>query len=451
MKQLLLQLKRSLSARLLAVFAVTSILLSALLFIAIAHAFTSNWRANVRPHLEQILDFISEEIGDPPNTKSADDLAERLPVNIYIVGPDGTYSTNGQDLNIDDESFTKRTHGAYKRRVPENSSYAFSGDENRTLLRSDVGEYQVFYELAHLNDAKQRRGFITPALLIALCMLMLCFLVIKRMLRPVRDIRDGVKLMGEGDLSHRVPIRHDNDLGQLAGSINTMASDIEQMLDAKRQLLLGASHELRTPLTRAKVAVQLLDESKQRQLLEEDLLEMEQLIADILESERMKSGHAALHQTPVDLIKLAQSVVNEMHSDNIIVQSPSSISLIQGDETRLRILIRNLLSNAIKHNDNDRAKVSINIEQIHEQIQLSVSDSGPGIAEEHINTVTEPFFRIDQSRTRATGGFGLGLHLAKLIAEAHNGSLHIKSSTAGNGTSGTNIVITLPLSLTKKT
>jgi len=451
MKNVLLQLKRSLSARLLAVFAITSILLSLLLFIAIAHAFTSQWRANARPHLEQILDFISEEIGNPPNTEAADDLAERLPVNIYINGPDGTYSTNGEDLNIDDESFTNRTHRAYKRRIPENSNYAFSGDENRTLLRSEVGEYQVFYELAHRNDAKQRRGFITPALLIALCMLALCFLVIKRMLRPVRDIRDGVKLMGEGDLSHRVPIRHDNDLGQLADSINTMASDIEHMLDAKRQLLLGASHELRTPLTRAKVAVQLLDESRERQLLEDDLFEMEQLIADILESERMKSGHAALHHTSVDLIALSHSVANEVHTDNIVVQKPSSMSAIQADETRLRILIRNILSNAIKHNDDDRGRVTLNIKQTDEHVHISVSDSGPGIAEEHIHTVTEPFYRIDRSRTRATGGFGLGLHLAKLIAEAHNGSLLINSYTASNGTSGTKVVITLPLNPTEKT
>jgi len=282
-------------------------------------------------------------------------------------------------------------------------------------------------------------------------MLALCFLVIKRMLRPVRDIRDGVKLMVEGDLSHRVPVRHDNDLGQLAGSINTMASDIEQMLDAKRQLLLGASHELRTPLTRAKVAVQLLDESRERQLLEDDLFEMTQLIADILESERMKSGHAALHHTAVDLIALSHSVANEVHTDNIVVQNPSSMPAIQADETRLRILIRNTLSNAIKYNDDDRGRVTLNIKQTDDHVHISVSDSGPGIAEEHIHTVTEPFYRIDRSRTRATGGFGLGLHLAKLIAEAHNGSLLIDSSTAGNGTSGTKVVITLPLNPTEKT
>ncbi len=447
MKNLLLQLKRSLSARLLAVFAITSILLSLLLFIAIAHAFTSNWRANVRPHLEQVLDFISQEIGDPPNTESADDLARRLPVNIYIIGPDGNYSTNGKELNIDDESFTQRDHRAYKHRVPKNANYAFGGDENRTLLRSEVGDYQVFYELDHINDARQRRGFITPALLIALLMLALCFLAIKRMLRPVRDIRDGVKLMGNGDLSHRVPVRHDNDLGQLAGSINTMANDIEQMLDAKRQLLLGASHELRTPLTRAKVAVQLLDESKERQLLEEDLAEMERLIADILESEKMRTGHAALHYTSVDLITLLNTVANDMHTDNITVQFPESVAPIQADETRLKILFRNIISNAIKHNDDARATVLLALETTKDQVKITVSDTGPGIAAEHISTITEPFYRIDQSRTRSTGGFGLGLHLAKLIAEAHNGNLYISSSTAKKGTSGTDVVISLPLTL----
>jgi len=449
------QLKRSLTARLLIVFLGTSALLSITLVVFIAHAFTSNWRFNARPHLEQYLDFISAEIGNPPSIEKATDLAERLPVDIYIVGPDKSFSTNGQPLDIDEVTFSGPINRHFKNRHFANADIEFSGDEDRTLLRTVVGDYQVIYQLLHRRDAKQRRTLITPALLSALGVLGICFLIIRRMLRPVRDIKYGVKQMGQGDLGHRVPVRHNNDLGELAGSINSMAVDIEQMLDAKRQLLLGASHELRSPLTRAKVAVQLLDESKARNLIEDDLNEMEQLIANILESERMKTGHAALQRTTINVNQLTQSVVNELQAKDVVIECEQTLPEIVADKTRLRILLRNLIGNAIEHNgkadaatSNAGALVTIKLEHIDKHLHINVIDSGPGIAAEHIEHVTEPFYRTDASRTRSTGGFGLGLHLAKLIAEAHGGSLTISSRTAhslnASESSGTIVLVQIP-------
>ena len=449
--KMLMRLKRSLSARLLMVFIATSVLLIALLFMAIAHAFSSQWRANVRPHLEQYLDFISAEIGDPPSAENARALAERLPVNIYIKGPDTDFSTNGESLDVHEESFKPSKHhgrGRFRHREYTEGKIEFGGDEDRTFLRSDVGEYQVFYELVHLHNARQRRNFILPALLCALGILTLCFFVIRRMLRPVRDIRDGVKTMGQGNLAHRVPVRHDNDLGDLAMNINTMASDIEQMLDAKRQLLLGASHELRSPLTRAKIATQLLDESKERTLLEEDLTEMENLITDILEGERMKSGHKSLQLKLVNIEQLVNYVIDETQAGNVSVQCISELPLLNLDETRIRILLRNLIVNAVKHSVNQKAAVVVELEKKESSLDIIVQDSGPGIPPEQIKHVTEPFYRTDASRTRSTGGFGLGLHLALLIAEAHGGSLRIQSVTeetaAAGESTGTRVVVELP-------
>jgi len=278
------------------------------------------------------------------------------------------------------------------------------------------------------------------------------------MLRPVRDIKYGVKQMGQGDLAYRVPVRHNNDLGELAGSINSMAIDIEQMLDAKRQLLLGASHELRSPLTRAKVALQLLDESKTRNLIEDDLVEMEHLISNILESERIKTGHAALQRSTFNLKELVQSVVDEIQASPVVIECSQALPDIVADKTRLRILLRNLIGNAFEHNENTdstdqnettRTPVTIKLEHIEENLQISVIDSGPGIDAEHIELVTEPFYRTDESRTRSTGGFGLGLHLAKLIAEAHGGSLNISSRTNHSSStgehSGTSVLVKIPL------
>ncbi len=448
MTKLLLKLKRSLTTRLLVVFLATSALLVASLFIVIAHGFATQWRVKARPHLEQYLDFVSAEIGSPPSEQKAKELAERLPVNIYIVGQTSFYSTNGQELDIENIRFAHPARRKFNRKSIADANIEFSGDEDRTLLRTTVGDYKVYYELPHLRDAKHQRLIIIPILLCLLTVMGICFLIIKRMLRPVRDIRDGVRLMGQGDLGHRVPVRHDNDLGELAGSINTMASDIEQMLDAKRQLLLGASHELRSPLTRAKVATQLLEESKARDLIEEDLIEMENLIANILESERMKTGHAALQRESFSLPQLIQSVVEETHSANVTINAEENIPPIIADKTRLRILFRNLIGNAVNHNEHTQAPVTVEIESSTHTLLIRVIDSGAGIAPEHLDKVTEPFYRTDASRTRATGGFGLGLHLAKLISEAHGGSLSIESRTADDlnptNLTGTTVSVVLP-------
>jgi len=451
MTALLLRLKRSVTARLLAVFIVTSVLLIILLFVVIAHGFAQQWKTNARPHMEQYLDFISAEIGNPPSEENARKLADRLPVNIYIVGPKSNYSTNGEELDFGNRSFNRpsqHSNRALKHLENRPGNIEFSGDEDRTLLKSIVGDYQVFYELDHRRTNNRRVKVIVPALLSVLAALGICFLIIRRMLRPVRDIQIGVKRMGKGDLAYRVPVRHDNDLGELAHSINTMAVDIEQMLDAKRQLLLGASHELRSPLTRAKIATQLMDESKERQLLEDDLQEMESLIADILESERMKSGHAALQLQSVNLQSLVQSVVSETQADNVLVECETTLPLIQLDETRIRILLRNLIGNAVAHRGDQFPNVLVKINYDSNTTIISVCDSGPGIEPEHINRVTEPFYRTDASRTRSTGGFGLGLHLAKLIAEAHGGTLTINSRTINTEGStektGTDVVVELP-------
>jgi len=444
MKSLLRRLKRSLTTRILLVFLVITIVLEILLVVSLIHGFSRQWRVNIHPHLEQYLYYVLDDIGDPPSVEKAKDIADRLVLNIHITGPDTNYSSNDQPFDATNLNF----HNPKQRRLLSKSDNLWSTIEvgehfDRTVLRHTAGEYQVYFELPH----RRHGGLPLVPLICMILLLALCYLILRRMLKPVQDIKVGVKRMGSGDLNYRVPVRADNDLGELATSINTMAGDIEQMLDAKRQLLLGASHELRSPLTRAKVALQLLDESPNRNRIEEDLAEMEMLITDILESERMKSGHAALERSGVDMAELVATVVNELQAVDLDVEIANDLPELSLDSTRIHILLRNILSNALTHGSNTDRHPTLSIYQLpeKEQLVIDVSDHGPGIPSEHLDAVSEPFYRIDGSRTRNTGGFGLGLHLAKLIAEAHGGHFVVESRTADETTaSGTTILVTLP-------
>jgi len=439
LKTLLQRFQRSLTARLLLVFIFTGIVICAAIIITILHGFTSQWRGNVRPHLLQYLDYVNNDIGSPPDLLRARELAEELPINIYITGPNTDFSSTGSPLNIQNLDFFTPHRNRYRRKGEQtnpdlSSKIRFGEHDDRTILVNEVGDYQIAYELIHHSQRSARDNFIGRAMLLVLVLLGLCYFLIRRMLRPVQDIKTGVHRMGQGELSYRVPVRNKNDLGVLASSINAMAADIEHMLDAKQQLLLGVSHELRSPITRAKIATQLLDDSTNKQRLMEDLAEMETLITEILETERMQSGHTVLHRELVDPGKLAAAVLEELS-----LTVADNLPHYRLDEARLRLLLRNLYSNAQRHGGSADIPPSVSVAGDSASVTITVRDYGPGIPPEYIGRITEPFYRVDASRTRSTGGFGLGLYLCKKIADAHNGSLRVESMS-GHGTS---VIVTL--------
>ena len=438
--------RQSLTTRLLLLFVLASLLMVGLLVGSLIHAIGSQWRYGIAPHLEQYLDYVNADLGYPPSQQRAIELADKLPLNIYIQGPDVSFSTSNRELDLGDLEFRDRSHSNKKRR---HSGRIDIGEHNdRTVLRNQTGEYRIYYEVQHQHNRSRRNDFLWIPVLFLGLILGGCYLVLRKMLRPVQDIKKAVHAMGAGQLDTRVPVRSQNDLGSLAGSINTMAEDIESLLDAKRQLLLGASHELRTPITRAKIATQLLDDSANRQRIIEDLDEMESLIGDIIESERVTGGHSALNLSEINLTELLSTLLQEMHDSNIETDFADALPMIKADAVRLKLLFRNLINNALQHGASDRPPL-LKTRFDATSIKVSVTDYGTGISAEHLDKLTEPFYRTDASRTRATGGFGLGLHIVDLIVKAHGATLSIESPPSGpeqSGTekSGTKLTVKLP-------
>jgi signal transduction histidine kinase len=280
---------------------------------------------------------------------------------------------------------------------------------------------------------------------------------VRRMLRPLDDIRAGALRFGAGDFAQPIPVRHahrPDQLGELAGTINTMGADIHQMLEAKRTLLLAISHELRSPLTRARLNTELLPETTEvqpsREALLRDLALMRDLVTDLLESERLASPHAALHREPVDLAALVCDVVCELQSAHaqadgsdapqIDTALPAALPPLPLDPTRMRLLVRNLLDNALRHSSQAPDAPRIEVQALADgAVQLIVRDFGPGVADDQIPNLGQPFFRPDAARTREGGGVGLGLYLCRLVAQAHGGSFAVR-----NARPGLEVVVVLP-------
>lgn len=269
---------------------------------------------------------------------------------------------------------------------------------------------------------------------------------IRRMLRPLRALAYGAAMFGRGELSHRIRVRHHDEIGALAGRFNRMADDIQAMLDAKRELLLAISHELRSPLTRARLNAELMDEGRPQQAVVHELGLMRDLIEDLLERERLDAGHGALRLEACAWPALVDELLHKRFADEVAtsrlrIDLAEGLPAMQLDRTRMQRLLGNLLDNALRHHDAAQGPVTLQVRLAAGELQMSVRDLGPGVPEEALDKLGQPFFRPDSARTRDSGGVGLGLNLCRLIAQAHGGALQLR-----NAHPGLEATLALPLS-----
>ncbi len=426
---------RSLSGKLVLLFLVMALLLALFAGGGIGAAFRARFKENIRPHMHHYMEYIRSDIGIPPDLSKAEQIAKKLPVEIYIRGPGINWASDGNPLELR----RLRPHRSFFR---EGIRYTLGELDGREYLISREGRYAIAFSVRPTHEGANWRVIIGIGVLLLL--LVALYYATRRLFSPIGIIRNGVKQFGSGDLTHRIEIDRKDELGELAASINVMADDIQQMLDAKRQLLLAISHELRSPLTRAKVSLGMLEDADASQEINRDLDEMEKLIEELLETERLSSRHHALNREEVSLSDLIHGLIAaHFEGRDIRLDLPQEPVTTLVDAPRLRLLLKNLLQNALRHTPEDAEPPQLVLERRGEKIRFQIRDSGTGIEKQHLPHLTEPFYRVDPARQRETGGYGLGLYLCRMIAEAHGGSLTI-DSTPGEGTV---VEIELPLTL----
>ncbi|HTC20702.1 MAG TPA: HAMP domain-containing sensor histidine kinase [bacterium] len=270
----------------------------------------------------------------------------------------------------------------------------------------------------------------------ALLVMAPCFFMLKRMFRPLRMLLKGVKEVSEGNLDFQFEAkgRH-GEIHYLAESFNLMVQRIREMVQSKDQLLLDVSHELRSPLTRLKVALEMTPKGKMKDSMLRDVSEMETMITEILETERLKNGNGKLALGPVDLDALARETQAKFKSrkPGVKIAGKPKALVIQADEARVKTVLQNVLENALKYSMGRKKPVEIHLSQDEKEATLAVQDFGQGIPPEDQEKVFEPFYRVDKSRTKDTGGYGLGLSLCREIMLAHGGDIRLQSEP-GQGT-----------------
>lgn len=423
------RLRRSLKWRLVGLFLLLALATTVVFIGGAQRLLRAGWQDYARPLVADYVDRLAADIGSPPDVAKAEAFTRRLPLRIRIEGPRVNWSS--QPAVADEhESARDRGDGTERRRRWRDPLAGEGGDW--LLSRTTADGHRISFGLSDVgaHDRPRLVGWTTLALLLLLTAL--AYAVVRRLLRPLDDIRAGAVRFGEGDFSQPIRPRRSDELGELAEQINTMASELRHRLDAKRGLLLAISHELRSPLTRARVNAELVEEGAARDALLHDLAEMRDLVADLLESERLATGHAALQTEATDLNALVADVIAAHFADQgIAVHASPGLPPLALDRARLRLLLRNLLGNALRHGGDAAGRPSVATALDADAVRLIVRDHGPGVPEEQLARLAEPFYRPDAARQRSTGGVGLGLYLCRLVAQAHGGRLELRNAHPG--------------------
>jgi signal transduction histidine kinase len=268
--------------------------------------------------------------------------------------------------------------------------------------------------------------------------------------RPLRSLRLAVDRFGRGDLATRIGSNRRDEIGELARAFDLMAGRIETLLSAERRLLQDVSHELRSPLARLGFAIELARSGADPKLsldrIKRDVDRLSSLVGELLQ---LTSAEGDPHSRILKRVRL-DDLLRELADDCLLEAEakgcrldlseagPSPV-LVLGDQELLRRAVENVLRNAIRHAP-EGSIIEIELKGGDDIARVTVRDFGTGVPEESLGMIFEPFFRVDDDRSRSSGGVGLGLSIARRAIELHRGRIE-----ATNAEPGLRVAIELPL------
>ena len=283
--------------------------------------------------------------------------------------------------------------------------------------------------------------------------LLLVSLLSRRALMSVGVLSTAARQLGSGNLSHRVPKLGPHEIGELGQTFNSMADDLQRAEQQRLNLMADVAHELRTPLSNVQGYVEAMKdgimEPNEETLdsVHRQVLHLNRLVEDVKLLSLIDAGALRLNFEDDAVDDVLRESVNAFHTKanakgvTLRTEMAEKLPVVRIDRARMRQVVDNLIENAIRHTA-DGGNVVVRVEMLsRDQITASVADTGEGVPDDMIGTIFDRFRRADPSRTRATGGAGLGLSIAKNLVEAHGGNIWLESSPGA----GSKFMFTVPV------
>jgi signal transduction histidine kinase len=291
---------------------------------------------------------------------------------------------------------------------------------------------------------------------LAILVCLLLYPLARLITRPLRELEEAARAIAGGDLSRRAGVRTQDEIGSLGRAFNHMADQIALSIRQEKELTAAVSHELRAPLSRIRLAVELLAGAPghgetERQRLEgivEEVSALDLLIEELLTRAKLESAAFELALEPCDLVAIVGDAVHRAGSPEesgaagrIEVSLPTEPLPLRANPTLLSGALRNLIENSLQYSPKEGP---VRVAAFREGAfgVVRVEDQGIGIPADEVSRIFEPFFRGERSRSRRTGGVGLGLTVARLIVRRHGGDIAAESEVGR----GTRLTVRLPIS-----
>jgi len=297
------------------------------------------------------------------------------------------------------------------------------------------------------------RYFLWGGLIAVVIALIITSFLSRRILSPVKALTNAARRLGGGDFTQRVEVKDKSELGELANTFNTMADNLEHAEELRKNMVADIAHELRTPLSNIKGYLEATrdgvvsaDADTIRKLDEEATL-LSRLVDDLQELSLAEAGELKLVFQSGDITDIIAQTIEMMQAKaaakgvKISTTLPGKLPTVSMDTHRISQVLRILLENAITATSPGDS-IEVSAQKRAEFIEVSVTDTGEGIPVGDLPYIFERFYRVDKSRTRATGGNGLGLTIARRLVEAHGGEIKAESEPG----KGSRFNFTLPFS-----
>jgi len=400
-----------------------NIIVAAFFIHAARESLKSTWQYNI----DQYLEYIIKDLGTPPNLERAKQIVKKSVLQIRYESQDLTWTTS-DEIPASPQLNLKPGQKNRFMRMP------FKKGKHIIVLSQGPHTY-VFSFHPHPSFENRKITFIIVLILLLTIVVLAAYLIIRRILRPVKSLSEGVRQVGGGHLDYQVPLSPTTEFSQLAEVFNAMTLRIKNMLYTKDQLLLDVSHELRSPLTRMKVALELIPHGQTKENITDDIREMETMISEILEAARLRNTTARLQIEAISVKNFLGEICSIYGNKppDIRFDTIPDNACIHGDPMLIKIVFNNIINNALKYSPADGEPVRLLWKKDPEYTIVQIQDWGVGIPETELPYIFEPFYRVDKSRSKHTGGYGLGLSLCKTIMESHQGRIEVES-ISGTGT-----------------